>query len=101
MISGVGLLMSSLLTLTTPLVAFTSSYSFIYMLMVRSIIGLSQGVLYPSTLCLIRNWSSPQDQNRLVALATAGTDSGGIIVFALGGIMCSSSFIGKLKISFG
>ena len=96
MVFGVSMLVSSLLTLVTPLSTLTPSSSFVFMLVLRLLLGLSQGFLVPASFPLLRKWTPRHGRNRLIAVVTAGTDVGGIIAFAVGGIMCTSSFLGKL-----
>ena len=97
MVFGVSMLVSSLLTLATPLSTMTPFSPFVYMLVVRLLLGLSQGFLFPAAFALLRKWSPQHGNNRLIAVVTAGTDVGGIIAFAVGGVMCASSFLGELE----
>ena len=85
----------SLLTLATPLSTFWPFSPFVYMLVLRTLLGLSQGFTYVSLFCLMRNWAPPSGHSRLVAIITAGTEVGGIVAFSIGGILCESSFLGK------
>ena len=90
-VCGVGLFLSSFFTLITPLAA---KNSFQFVTVMRVCVGLSQGVIYPALLALLRNWSPSGGKNQVVAIATAGTETGAILAFFLGGILCDSNILG-------
>ena len=90
-VAGAGLLTSSSFSILTPVAA---SNSFFALIMVRVCIGLSQGVLFPAMLALLKKWSPTGGKNRMVAMATAGTETGVVIAFFVGGILCASKVLG-------
>ena len=72
-------LIGSLLTLATPLSTFWPFSAFVYMLVLRLLLGLSQGFTYAGVFCLMRNWAPPSGYSRMVAIITAGFEVGGVI----------------------
>ena len=89
------LFIGSLLTVGTPLSTLWPFSVFVYMLVLRLLLGLSQGFTYAGVFCLMRNWAPPSGHSRLVAIITAGFEVGGLVAFSIGGILCASSFLGK------
>ena len=58
---GVGVLVTAVFTLITPIAAKSSLY-FLYA--VRVIEGLGEGVTFPAMLAMIARWSTPQERSR-------------------------------------
>ena len=58
--------------------------------------GLSHGFVLPSLFVLIGKWALDEGQNRMIALATAGEETGAIVGFCLGGILSESDILGKI-----
>ena len=58
---GVGVLVTAVFTLITPIAAKTSLY-FLYA--VRVVEGLGEGVTFPAMLAMISRWSTPQERSR-------------------------------------
>ena len=58
---GVGVLVTAVFTLLTPVAAKTSLY-FLYA--VRIIEGLGEGVTFPAMLAMLARWSAPQERSR-------------------------------------
>ena len=90
-VAGIVILTSSVLTLLTPIAADVSFY---LISVVRVCSGLAQGMVYPALLVLLRNWSTVGDRNQMVSIATTGTETGAVLAFSLGGVLCDSYFLG-------
>ena len=75
---------------------FDQMISFSFLMVVRVCVGMSHGVVYPGLISLLSNWSPTGGTNRMVAMATAGVETGAVMAFLLGGILCSSKFLGKV-----
>ena len=95
MVCGVSLLIGSLLTVATPLATLWPFSAFVYMLVLRTMLGLSQGFTSVAVICLIRDWAPPNGYSRMVAVVIAGVEVGGVIALFFGGILCASSFLGE------
>ena len=63
---GLGVLVTSVLTVLTPLAARTN---FILFLVVRVVEGLGEGVTFPAMLAMIARWSAPHERSRSVVLS--------------------------------
>ena len=60
---GLGVLVTSVLTIVTPLAARTNYALF---LVVRVVEGLGEGVTFPAMLAMIARWSAPHERSRSV-----------------------------------
>lgn len=58
---GVGVLVTSVFTLLTPMAAHTSLY---LLYAVRIIEGLGEGVTFPAMVAMLARWSAPQERSR-------------------------------------
>ena len=91
-VCGASILASSLFSLLTP-VACVSSLTL--GIVVRVCMGLSHGFILPSLFVLIGKWATKDGQNRMIALTSAGEETGAIVAFFLGGILSESNVLGK------
>jgi len=82
---GIGVLITAVFTLLTPIAANTSIY-FLYV--VRIIEGLGEGVTFPAMLAMIARWSSPQERSRFTAFSYAGACLGTVISMPACGYLC-------------
>ncbi|XP_022184753.1 putative inorganic phosphate cotransporter isoform X3 [Nilaparvata lugens] len=81
---GLGLLISTICTLITPLAAHQGAS---YLIVTRFILGLGQGPLYPSLNVMLAQWAPVQERGRLGALVFAGAQIGNVISMAVGGLL--------------
>ena len=58
---GVGVLVTAVFTLLTPLAALTNIY---LLYTVRIIEGLGEGVTFPAIYAMIARWAAPQERSR-------------------------------------
>ncbi|XP_048250788.1 uncharacterized transporter slc-17.2-like [Haliotis rufescens] len=85
----IGMLIGSIVTLLLPIGARTSIY-LVYVL--RVILGVCQGVLFPSLQYLWGRWAPPLERTKLTAVCYSGTQFGSIATFAISGFMCIYGF---------
>merc|ERR1712223_957569 len=83
---GVGVLVTAVFTLITPLAANSNSIYFLYA--VRVIEGLGEGVTFPAMLAMLARWSSPAERSRFTALSYAGSAFGTVISMPTCGYLC-------------
>jgi MFS family permease len=84
---------SSLATSSTATLALTIMYlmsntQFILILILRFIIGLAHGVLFPATVALWSVWAVPQERSTLASIGFCGTHLGTSLTMLTGGILC-------------
>ena len=82
---GVGVLITAIFTLLTPLAANTSIYSLV---LVRIIEGLGEGVTYPAMHAMLAVWVPPQERSRLAGLIYGGSQVGTVIALPISGYLC-------------
>ncbi|XP_073974925.1 putative inorganic phosphate cotransporter isoform X3 [Rhodnius prolixus] len=85
LILGIGLAISSIGTLITPLAARTGGSA--AFMAVRVVMGLGQGVIYPSLHVLAANWVPTEERGRLGSFIFAGANFGNVISMSLTGVM--------------
>nr|XP_037277963.1 sialin-like isoform X2 [Rhipicephalus microplus] len=86
---GAGILVTSLLTLLTP---FAAHISPVTLMVLRFGEGISEGVVFPSSLALLSHWSPAHERSRLVSLNTVGTAVGTVITLPLTAQLCASTW---------
>ncbi|XP_025207799.1 putative inorganic phosphate cotransporter [Melanaphis sacchari] len=82
---GLGMLFSSIGTIITPFVA--RSYGPSELIILRLIIGLAQGPLYPAMSRLLATWVPIEERGRLGSLVFAGAQVGNVASMQLGGFL--------------
>ncbi|XP_067658752.1 uncharacterized transporter slc-17.2-like [Haliotis asinina] len=85
----IGMLTGSIVSLLLPVGARTSIY-LVYVL--RVILGVSQGVYFPSLQTMWGRWAPPLERTKLTAVCYSGTQFGSIATFAISGFMCIYGF---------
>ncbi|XP_046559193.1 uncharacterized transporter slc-17.2-like isoform X1 [Haliotis rubra] len=85
----IGMSIGSIASLLLPIGARTSIY-LVYVL--RVILGVSQGVLYPSLQSMWGRWAPPLESTKLTAVCYSGNQFGNIATFAISGFMCIYGF---------
>ncbi|XP_041361198.1 sialin-like [Gigantopelta aegis] len=94
---GLGIMVTSLLTLFTPMAASFSLYALIA---VRVLEGAAQGIAFPSMHTLLGKWAPVWERSRLVSFTYAGGQIGTIITLLMTGIICDSSTLGGWPSTF-
>lgn len=85
-IYGLGVLITSVFTLLTPIAARTNFYFFI---IVRILEGMGEGVTFPSMHAMLARWIPPLERSKFAAYVYAGANFGTIISLPLSGWLCS------------
>lgn len=86
---GIGVLVTSFFTLLTPFAAWMGVH---YLVFVRFIEGLGEGVTYPAMNVMIGRWAPKNERSRMTAVIYTGSAVGNVISFALSGVI--SAYIG-------
>ncbi|XP_076437376.1 sialin-like [Babylonia areolata] len=86
-----GMLPVSILTIVSPFCARADPYFF---LVVRVLIGIGEGVMYPAAQALWFRWAPPNERSRLIGFSYAGGQFGNAMIFPVGGFLCAYGFDG-------
>uniref|UniRef100_A0A8C5EB93 Sialin n=1 Tax=Gouania willdenowi TaxID=441366 RepID=A0A8C5EB93_GOUWI len=82
---GLGILGASSLTLLTPVVADLGAG---YLIALRVLEGVSQGVSFPSIFAMWSNWAPPLERSRLLTITFIGAQLGTVVCLPLSGQIC-------------
>jgi len=83
-IFGIGVLVSSIVTLLTPLLVLQGTWCFI---LSRAIIGFAQGVTFPTMYVLISEWIPPRERPLLSVFIWSGIQFGTCLALPLSGYL--------------
>ncbi|KAB1261198.1 Sodium-dependent phosphate transport protein 3 [Camelus dromedarius] len=81
---GAGLLISSLLTLSTPLAA---DFGVILVIVIRTIQGMAQGMAWTGQFTIWAKWAPPLERSKLTSIAGSGVAFGSFIILCVGGLI--------------
>ncbi|XP_065897724.1 sialin-like [Dysidea avara] len=84
---GIGVLVTSLLTLITPQMAYLNLWALVAC---RVVIGVFEGVTFPAMHAMFGKWAPPLERSMMATLAFAGPYVGNIIAFPLSGVLCDT-----------
>ena len=79
---GFGIGLCAIFSLLIPL---AEKLGPIFVILLRILQGLSQGVIYPSMHCLLSKWSPQSERSRLTTFAFSGSYIGTVVAMSLGG----------------
>lgn len=82
---GLGILGTAVFTLLTPLAA---DLGVGYVIAVRALEGLGEGVTFPAMHAMWSSWAPPLERSRLLTISYAGAQLGTVISLPLSGIIC-------------
>ncbi|KAK3885844.1 hypothetical protein Pcinc_009971 [Petrolisthes cinctipes] len=88
---GIGVLVTSVLTLFTPVVVRYSTTLFIIL---RVIEGLGEGVTFPAMHSMMARWIPPLERSKTSGIVYAGAQFGTVVSLPISGLLCQSSFLG-------
>ncbi|CAO1381808.1 unnamed protein product [Diamesa tonsa] len=97
MIYGIGVLMTGVFTLLTPMAA---RHNLPALVLVRIFEGIFEGVTYPSMHAILARWIPPLERSRFAASVYSGSNFGTIISIPLTGYLCSLDYMGGWPLSF-
>uniref|UniRef100_A0A8C4PIH3 Solute carrier family 17 member 4 n=1 Tax=Equus asinus asinus TaxID=83772 RepID=A0A8C4PIH3_EQUAS len=83
---GVGLFISSVLTLFIPLVTDAGATFLIVLQIVQGIFQVPRGFLYSIWV----KWAPPQERSQLISIAMSGSVLGSFIILLVGGFLCQT-----------
>ncbi|XP_006048095.2 sodium-dependent phosphate transport protein 3 isoform X5 [Bubalus bubalis] len=81
---GAGLLISSLLTLFTPL---TADFGVILVIVIRTVQGMAQGMAWTGQFTIWAKWAPPLERSKLTSIAGSGAAFGSFIILCVGGLI--------------
>ncbi|XP_075396845.1 sodium-dependent phosphate transport protein 3 [Tenrec ecaudatus] len=81
---GAGLLISSLLTIFTPLAA---NFGVILVIVVRTVQGMAQGMAWTGQFTIWAKWAPPLERSKLTSIAGSGVAFGSFIILCVGGLI--------------
>ncbi|XP_059148786.1 uncharacterized transporter slc-17.2-like [Physella acuta] len=90
-IFGVTMLISSICTLLTPVLAQASEYALIF---VRVVLGVVTGMTFPAMHTIWGKWAPPLERTKLITFTYAGAQVGIVVTFPLSGYLCKYGFAG-------
>lgn len=76
---GLCMLLTSTVTVATPLISTVTDGNWLYITATRITIGLCQGTLFPSILSLLGQWAPKSRRTTMVTIAYSGLDVGTLI----------------------
>ncbi|KAM6186547.1 sialin [Rhynchocyon petersi] len=82
---GFGILGTAVFTLFTPLAA---DLGVGYLITVRTLEGLGEGVTFPAMHAMWSSWAPPLERSKLLSISYAGAQLGTVISLPLSGIIC-------------
>ncbi|CAF2871474.1 unnamed protein product [Rotaria sp. Silwood2] len=91
---------SSLATLALITMYMMSNTHFILAFVLRFIIGLAHGVLFPATVSLWSIWAVPQERGTLASIGFCGTHLGTSLTMLIGGLFCRYLYSGWMYLFF-
>ena len=84
-IFGFGILFTSILTILMPLAAKTNFY---FLIFIRVLEGLCEGVTFPSMQGMLSQWAPPLERSRMGTAIYSGTAIGTVVSMASTGVIC-------------
>jgi MFS family permease len=91
-------LITSILTLLTPIIAETTGSTGVVVL--RVLEGLGEGVSFPAMHFTFSMWSPVLERSRLAGFGYSGAYLGTIIAFPASGVLCAGTFLGGWPATF-
>lgn len=83
--------LSSFATLLTPLAA---QLSFGLLIVLRVLVGIGSGALFPAMHAMWGKWAPPLERSKLASLTYAGCMMGNVISLPMSGLLCQYGFAG-------
>lgn len=88
-IFGYGMIIASLASLISPVAATTS---YIFLIALRILIGMTTGLSFPSMHTIWGNWAPPLERTKLLSFTYAGTFLGNVVTFPISALLCEYGF---------
>ncbi|KAM3965175.1 putative inorganic phosphate cotransporter [Aphomia sociella] len=97
LVYGVGVLLTALFTILSPIAAFVD---FKFFIVVRVLEGLGEGVTYPAMHAMLARWIPPLERSKFAAYVYAGSNIGTVISLPMSGWLCTLDFGGGWPLCF-
>ncbi|XP_071512398.1 sialin-like isoform X2 [Panulirus ornatus] len=97
LVFGLGIVLSALLTVLTPISARTSTE---LLIAARVGEGLVQGVVFPAINSMLATWIPPIERSRYNTIVFSGFPLGTVLSLPVGGWLCSSHYLGGWPSAF-
>nr|XP_042909281.1 putative inorganic phosphate cotransporter isoform X2 [Parasteatoda tepidariorum] len=94
---GMGILVTAIFTLLTPLAANWSVWALVA---ARTIEGLGEGVTYPAMNVLVGRWAGEMERTSTLTMISIGTTIGTVVSLIVSGQLCDSTFLGGWPSAF-
>ncbi|XP_048745499.2 sialin-like isoform X1 [Ostrea edulis] len=88
---GLGMAICSLCTFVTPIAAQTN---YIFLLVVRVLMGIASGAVFPAMHTMWGKWAPPLERSKLTAFTYAGSQAGIVLTFPISSLLCKYGFAG-------
>ncbi|XP_052007479.1 sialin isoform X1 [Xyrauchen texanus] len=82
---GIGILCTVIFTMLTPLAADLGAG---YLIAVRVLEGIGEGVSFPAMHAMWASWAPPLERSRLLTISYAGAQLGTVVALPLSGLIC-------------
>lgn len=96
-IYGIGVLITAIFTLLTPIAAYNSLPALV---LVRVLEGMGEGVTFPAMHAMLARWVPPLERSKFAAFVYAGANFGTVVSLPLSGWLCSLDFMGGWPLAF-
>ncbi|XP_015838353.2 putative inorganic phosphate cotransporter [Tribolium castaneum] len=97
LVYGVGVLVTAVFTLLSPIAA---RINFPLFILVRVLEGMGEGVTFPSMHAMLARWIPPLERSKFAAYVYAGANFGTVISLPLSGWLCSLELDGGWPLCF-
>lgn len=97
LVFGVGVLLTAVFTLLTPLAA---SMNFPLFIAVRVLEGMGEGVTFPAMHAMLARWIPPLERSKFAALVYAGANFGTVLSLPVSGWLCGLELWGGWPLCF-
>eukprot|EP00105_Crassostrea_gigas_P039163 XP_019923311.1 PREDICTED: sialin [Crassostrea gigas] len=88
---GISMALCSLCTFMTPIAAHTG---YVFLMIIRIILGIGSGSVFPSMHTIWGKWAPPQERSKLTAFTYAGAQAGIVVTFPVSSLLCKYGFAG-------
>ncbi|XP_033640468.1 sialin-like [Asterias rubens] len=97
LIFGLGVLCTAVLTLATP---FAARAGYQYLIALRVLEGVGEGVTYPAMHSLWGHWAPPLERSRLVTITYSGSHMGTVLAMPISGLLSELNFLDGWPLAF-
>lgn len=88
---GISMALCSLCTFLTPIAAQTG---YVFLMIIRIILGIGSGTVFPAMHTMWGKWAPPLERSKLTAFTYAGAQAGIVVTFPVASLLCKYGFAG-------